>query len=134
MLIRNVFIALAISSLPASPASAQQNGVYVVDLSNRNETRSVAVAALLVTAAEDVADPAVVLCSTNDGDRGHYHREQMRARLVDAGALPQRILDVGQCTPQITGRSNDNIGEARVWVALSTVTFLEEYRRRTLGY
>ncbi|MBH5321064.1 hypothetical protein [Aurantiacibacter sediminis] len=127
-------LALAVGFFSAVPAQAQQDGIYIVDFSEADEERSTAVAAMLVSAAEEVADPAVILCSTSDGDRGHYHREQMRARLVDAGAMPQRIMDAGLCTTLITGRFNDDIGDGRVWVALSTVPYLEQWRRQTFGY
>lgn len=129
---RFALLPLALAAL-AVPATAQEDGRFLFDFSPGHELDRAALAQRVFADARDIADAAVILCATTGGERGRDQRRATISLLEDAGTEPGKILDAGTCTPEITGRSNSALGDNRVWLALSNVVFLENYRRERLG-
>ncbi len=124
---------VAALALLAAPAAAQDRGIFLFDFANDENASRVQMAEQVVEDAQDIGDAAVVLCAGSTGNRGRDQRREVMALLVEAGAARHRLLDAGTCTPQIAGSSRQAIGENRVWLALTTATFLERYQREAMG-
>lgn len=130
---RPLIAALALM-FAAPPAAAQERGIFVFDFGSGTETQRQALADRIAADAQRIPNAAVILCSTEADERRLSHNGNVTSLLVQRGAAHVRIVDAGVCTPVVTGRSNADIGENRVWLALTTVPFLENFRRETLGY
>ena len=126
-------LAAPLLALLATPAAAQERGIFIFDFASDTQAERAALADRIVADAQDIADAAAIFCTSVGGYRGRDHRHEVMSLLVQAGAEPQRMLDAGTCTPEITGRSNARIGADRIWLALSNVAFLESWRRERMG-
>ena len=121
---------LAALALVASAAAPQQATIYVFDFAEGDRAERARTAAQVIADAEDVVDAVVIYCAADPGARGYDFRRETRSLLIEAGAGAHRIHDAGACSPDLTGRSNDDIGENRVWLALTTIPVLECYRQQ----
>ena len=110
---------VAALALLAAPAAAQDRGIFLFDFANDENASRVQMAEQVVEDAQDIGDAAVVLCAGSTGNRGRDQRREVMALLVEAGAARHR--------------SRQAIGENRVWLALTTATFLERYQREAMG-
>lgn len=120
--------------LAAAPAAAQDSGIFIFDFGSATGSQREAMSDRVVADAQRIADAAIILCSSDADGSGLSSKEQVTSLLLQRGAAHARIFDAGVCTPVVTGRANEDIGANRVWLALTTVAFLENFRRETLGY
>ncbi|APE29455.1 hypothetical protein [Aurantiacibacter gangjinensis] len=130
-----IALSLAAALMLSVPAHAQDDTRFIFTFDGDVDwpTNTARLAETAHQRAEDIVDPAYVICSGGSGETARERRREVRSALALAGAAPFRILDAGVCDAQITGRSRRAIGENNVWLGLAPYQQVVEFVNRRLG-